>query len=276
MYYFFTITGGAAEQGAYVDMKNNFHERRQNRIAYAEEKAAKKQQLSDQLYKHAKEMASFIPFGQPILVGHHSEGADRRFRKRIHDTFGKSFKTQEQADYYSDKAEAIAKNRAIFSDDPDAIEKLRKKLACIEAAQAYMKAANKYIKKGDKAGFLALPHSTEERWQELTAPSRMNRIGFPTYAFQNNNAEIRRTKKRIEYLEALSARKTAEQVINGVRLLENVEANRVQLFFDSIPSEEVRKKLKTNGFRWCRSEGAWQRHLSPSAVYWAQEVLKQL
>ncbi len=124
-------------------MKNNFEERRQNRIAYAQEKTAKKQRASEQLYKHAKEMAAFIPFGQPILVGHHSEGRDRRFRNRIHDTFGKSLKAQEQAEYYSDKAETIANNRAIFSDDPDAIQKLKDKLACIEAAQAYMKVANK-------------------------------------------------------------------------------------------------------------------------------------
>lgn len=257
-------------------MKNNFEERRQNRITYAQEKAAKKQRASEQLYKHAKEMAAFIPFGQPILVGHHSEGRDRRFRNKVHDTFGKSFKAQEQAEYYSDKAESIANNRTIFSDDPDAIEKLKNKLACIEAAQAYMKAANKYIKKGDKDGFLTLPHSTEERWQKLTTPSPMNRIGFPAYAFQNNNAEMRRVKMRIKELESLAARETSEEVINGVRLRENVEANRVQLFFNSIPGEEFRKKLKANGFRWCPSEGAWQRHLSPGAVYWAKEILKGL
>jgi len=257
-------------------MKNNFEERRQNRITYAQEKATKKQRESEQLYKHAKEMAAFIPFGQPILVGHHSEGRDRRYRNKIHDTFGKSFEAQEQAEYYEKKAETIANSQAIFSDDPHAIDKLREKLAGIEAAQVYMKAANKYIKKGDKAGFLTLPHSTEERWQELTTPSPMNRIGFPAYAFQNNNAEMRRVKKRIEYLESLGARETNEQVINGVRLLENVEANRVQLFFDIIPPEEQRKKLKSNGFRWCPSQGAWQRHLSPGAVYWAKELLKEL
>jgi len=257
-------------------MKSNFEERRQNRIAYAQEKAAKKQRASEQLYKHAKEMAAFIPFGQPILVGHHSEGRDRRYRKRIHDTFGKSFEAQEQAEYYSDKAETIANNRAIFSDDPQALEKLRQKLAGIEAAQAYMRAANRYIKKRDKIGFLTLPYASEERWTELTTPGTMNRIGFPPYAFQNNNGEMRRVKKRIEYLESLASRETAEQVINGIRLLENVEANRVQLFFDSVPAENVRKKLKSNGFRWCPSEGAWQRHLSPGAVYWAKELLKQL
>jgi hypothetical protein len=257
-------------------MKSNFHERRQNRIEYAHEKAAKKLQQSEQLYKNAQQMASYIPFGQPILVGHHSEGRDRQFRQRISNTFDKSFEAQETASYYSDKADTIENNQAIFSDDPQALHKLREKLAGIEAAQVYMKAANKYIRKGDKAGFLTLPHATEERWQELTTPSRMNRIGFPSYAFQNNNGEIRRVKQRIAYLESLASRQTAEKVINGVRLVENVEANRVQLFFDSIPSEEVRKKLKSNGFKWSPSIGAWQRHLNPGAARIGRELLEKL
>lgn len=276
MYQFITINGGAAGKGARDSMKSNFNERWQNRIEYAREKAAKKQQQSEQLYKNAQKMASFIPFGQPILVGHHSEGRDRRFRQRIHNTFDKSFKTQETANYYSNKAETIESNRAIFSDDPQALEKLREKLSGIEAAQAYMKAANKYIRKGDKAGFLTLPHATEERWQELTTPSLMNRIGFPSYAFQNNNAEIRRVKQRIAYLESLTHQETAEQVINGVRVVENVEANRVQLFFDDIPSEEVRRKLKSNGFRWSPTIRAWQRHLNPGAGRVARELLEKL
>ena len=48
-------------------------------------------------------MASAIPFGQPILVGHHSEGRDRRYRDRIHNTFGKAFATMDKADYYEER-----------------------------------------------------------------------------------------------------------------------------------------------------------------------------
>jgi hypothetical protein len=36
------------------------------------------------LYDDAHRMADAIPFGQPILDGHHSEGRDRRYRDRIH------------------------------------------------------------------------------------------------------------------------------------------------------------------------------------------------
>ncbi|MEE8059026.1 MAG: DUF3560 domain-containing protein [Pseudomonadales bacterium] len=46
-------------------------------------------QESQTVYKRAKDMAPVIPFGQPILVGHHSEHRDRRYRDRIHNTFVK-------------------------------------------------------------------------------------------------------------------------------------------------------------------------------------------
>lgn len=42
----------------------------------------------------ARDMAVQTPFGQPILVGHHSENRDRNFRDRIHNTFGKAFAEQ--------------------------------------------------------------------------------------------------------------------------------------------------------------------------------------
>lgn len=46
-------------------------------------------QESAKLAQKAHDMASVIPMGQPILVGHYSEGRDRRYRAKIHDTFGR-------------------------------------------------------------------------------------------------------------------------------------------------------------------------------------------
>jgi hypothetical protein len=58
--------------------------------------------------------------GQPILVGHHSEQRDRRFRRRLWDLMGKSVAANDKAKYYEEKAEAIESNQSISSDDPDA------------------------------------------------------------------------------------------------------------------------------------------------------------
>lgn len=257
-------------------MKHNFEERKQNRIDHANEQAAKNEQKAAALYNQAKKMASAIPFGQPILVGHHSEQRDRNYRNKIHNTFGKSFEAQDKAAYYENKAEAIENNNAIFSDDPQAIEKLKAKLKSLQDAQEFMVSANKCIKKQDKITFLQLPFATEKIWEQLNTPDYLNRMGFASYSLQNNNANINRLKKRIVELEKKASKTTTETEINGVRLVENTEVNRVQLFFTGIPAEEIRKKLKQHGFRWCRSEMAWQRHLNPGAVYIAHNLLQSL
>ncbi len=90
-------------------MKHNFEERRQNRIDYAKKQAAKNEKLSDQLYNEASKMASAIPFGQPILVGHHSEKRDRNYRDKIHNKFGKAFEEMDKAEFYRKQAERAKK-----------------------------------------------------------------------------------------------------------------------------------------------------------------------
>lgn len=253
-------------------MKHHFEERKQNRINYACDQAQKNTQKSDELYKKAKQMASVIPLGQPILVGHHSEQRDRNYRNKIHDTFGKAFAAQDKANYYEEKAESIENNNSIFSDDPNALNKLKQKLHSLQEIQDFMKAANKCIKHNDKVTFLTLQFGTEELWQKLTTPDMLNRKGFAGYSLQNNNANIGRIKKRIQQMEKLAAKTTQETVINTVKIVENMEANRVQLIFPTIPCVELRSELKRSGFRWCRTEGAWQRHYNS----WALQLAKSL
>jgi len=61
-----------------------------------------------------------------------------------------------------------------------------------------------------------------------------------------------------------------------VKLVENVEANRVQLIFPGKPADAVRAKLKSSGFRWSPMEGAWQRQLNNSGIYWAKQIVAEL
>lgn len=248
-------------------MKHNYEERKQNRIDYANEQAAKLKKESENLYNKARNMASVIPLGQPILVGHHSENRDRNYRNKIHNTYGKAFATSDKAEYYENKASTIEANNSISSDDPQALAKLRAKLTLLETTQEFMKAANKCVKSGNKAAFMILPHATERIWQEITTPDFLKRTGFADYALKNNNANIRSVKQRIARLESMEKLDTSEKTINGVRVVINAEANRVQLFFPEKPGEEIIDRLKSRGFRFSRSEGnAWQQYISNSAV----------
>jgi hypothetical protein len=95
-------------------------------------------------------MASAIPFGQPILVGHHSEKWDRNYRRRIHNNYDKGFQELDKADYYRQKAEAVDNNNAISSDDPDAIKKLKAKLEKLEGQRTKIKEINKQARREGK------------------------------------------------------------------------------------------------------------------------------
>ena len=69
-----------------------------------------------------------IPLGQPILVGHHSEKRHRRDLKRIDEYFAKAKEHHDKAEYFRRRAAAAESNVIIFSDDPDATEKLVDKI----------------------------------------------------------------------------------------------------------------------------------------------------
>jgi hypothetical protein len=91
-----------------------------------EEMAAKTQAESDRMAKQSHDMISAIPMGQPILVGHHSEMRDRRYRQRAWDKMDKAYQLSKKSDYYADKAGSVG-TAGISSDDANAIAKLAQK-----------------------------------------------------------------------------------------------------------------------------------------------------
>lgn len=179
-----------------------------------------------------------------------------------------------------DKIENILYAREIIkSSDENAIEKLEEKLENMKDLQERMKAANKAIRlkdteKGDE--MLRDMGYTDEEIAELRKPDFCGRIGYPDYALTNNNANIHRIEGRIKQLKAAKEKGTQESENQFFRVVENTENMRLQLFFDGKPEPEVREILKSNGFKWAPSQGAWQRQLTSSAKYALQRVLDKL
>jgi hypothetical protein len=57
-----------------------------------------------------------------------------------------------------------------------------------------------------------------------------------------------RLEKRLSHLQkAQTDKTTGEEFPGGVRLIDNVEDNPLQIFFPQIPSEAIRLELKSNG-----------------------------
>lgn len=94
------------EKLSFTEQINRQQEKAVVRAERAEANAVKAEERSEELLNKARDMGSIIPFGQPILVGHHSEQRDRNYRDKIHNTFGKAFAMQDKAVYYEDKAES--------------------------------------------------------------------------------------------------------------------------------------------------------------------------
>jgi hypothetical protein len=261
-------------------MKSNYEEKKQARIEGYRKQAAKNEKASGEQFNKASEMASIIPFGQPILIGHHSEEKDRRYRDRINQTMRKSVESAKKAEYYEDKASAAESNTSISSDDPNAIEKLKTKLQDLESLQSLMKAVNKIVRNRklsdeDKINkMIALPMK-EAYAKELLQPDCFNIIGFAAYRLQNNNQSMSRIRQRIKDLETIASKATTDETINGVQIINNTEENRVQIIFEGKPADEVRKDLKRHGFKWAPSRGAWQRNLCPNAEYWAKSIVQK-
>ena len=253
---------------------NEYERRKQARIDRYRERAGQARAESSSLSQQAHEMLSAIPPGQPMLVDHYSYKSDKRYRERIDHKMGQAIAADEKAAYYEQKAKAAEQNTAISSDDPDAIAKLTAKLERLKEQQAFMKNVNAYYRKHQTARgcegvnaemAAAIDGKMANAYSWETAP-------FASYELSNLNQEIHRIEKRIEQLTQAKEVGFQGWDFDGGKVVANSEKNRLQVFFDSIPPEEVRTALKGHGFRWARSEGAWQRQLSNNAIYSARLI----
>jgi len=147
-----------------------------------------------------------------------------------------------------------------------------------------MIAANKAIrsKKDVTAKLLELGLS-EKICEELQKPDWCGRIGFASFSLTNNNANIKRLEQRVKELSEKETLREAEKegtkeadtfTFDGGRIEINREADRVQIIHNEKPDSSVIAKLKSNGWRWSPSFGAWQRKLTQQAIYDAKHLLR--
>jgi len=228
-----------------------YEEKKQAKIDRYEELAEKNRAAGESLLENTRKERGQIPFGQPILVGHHSEKRHRNHLNRMNNRDEKGFELLKKAEYYERKAKSAQDSNSISGDDPEAVLKLKEKLARQEAQREAIKKYNKEAKKNGKEK-------------------------APAYMLSNLGANIRSVKQRIEKLLELSKMETSEEIIGDITIVKNVEENRVQILFPSKPSKETIEKLKRSGFKWAPSQGAWQRHLGAYAESLAKSIVEEV
>jgi len=255
---------------------NPYEQKQEERRERLLQRATVLKGASDRLATAALQDASLIPMGQPILVGHHSEGRDRRFRHSIARRLGKAKQLRDKADALARRAEGVGLN-GISSDDPAAVEKLQAKLATMEASQERMKAANRAVRSKNPLEALRALGIEGDAAKSLLEPDFMGRVGFPAYALSNANAEMRRLRLRIAELEQrrrdLSPR---EMKAGSVTVVMDPAENRVLITFPGKPCEADRTALKRSAFKWSPTRGAWVRQLTTAAEHAAQDLLQVL
>jgi hypothetical protein len=251
----------------------NYAEKRAGRIDRMRGRAERLGTAARNAEARGRSISDNIPFGQPVLIGHHSQARHERDLERIRSSFTKSIVLAEEARVLERRADSAERGTAVSSDDPDAITKLREKLARLHASRERMRAANAAIRAGgDVVAALGTLGFREDQARTLLEKDFAGRIGFPDYALRNAGAEAARLERRIRQLEERAATPAPGDVVLGDARIHE-EENRVQVIFPDIPPEETRRALKAAGFRWARSAGAWQRHASPGAWHAAREAL---
>lgn len=165
-----------------------YRERREARAERLRGWAEKREAKSSAGLERARQMGEAIPFGQPILVGHYSEGRDRGYRARMVSTMDRAVVDGRKATEMASKAASIdaAAARAIYSDDADAVERLGQRLAELESKRDRIKAANAEFRKTHKAELAG-----------LSAYGRDQLLPFPSYVLTNLSGNIKRQRDRL-------------------------------------------------------------------------------
>ena len=79
-------------------------------------------------------------------------------------------------------------------------------------------------------------------------------------------------EKAIKAQEERANRDSVEITRNDARIVKNFAEARLQIFHNEKPAADVISRLKSNGFKWSRFNGCWQRQLTDNAYYGAARV----
>lgn len=178
-------------------------DRRQARADRLREWADKREAKAEAAETAARSLADRIPFGQPILVGHHSEGRARRDADRIRGGFDRAAQDAATARDMNRRAASIEGQLvgSIYSDDDDAVPRLRDRIADLETERDRIKAYNVTA----RAGAPDLTLLTEREQRGLLGAARYGQVGrggaFPSYHLANLNGRMAKARARLAQLE---------------------------------------------------------------------------
>jgi hypothetical protein len=98
--------------------------------------------------------------------------------------------------------------------------------------------------------------------------------GFPSFSLTNNNAKIKSALAKIETMKRrIETKKGFENIVFEGGYI-TIEDDRVKIFHDEKPSQEIITNLKSSGFRWSPFWKCWCRKHTSQALEQAKKLVK--
>jgi hypothetical protein len=168
---------------------------------------------------------------------------------RAHESLRKARDMASRADEIERQAE-----RAIYDDDPDAVERLTERLAELEAERDRIKRYNASCRKGARDfSILTADERADLASTAKAAPYMIGKKGeMPAYKLRNLTGNIKRNRDRLEVVKKRQARTEAAEA-TGV-LVEHL-GTYARVTFAAKPDRDTLDALKAAGYRW--GQGSW-------------------
>ncbi len=162
--------------------------------------------------------------------------------------------------------------------DPHARKLLEDRLQRLQNTLDKGKTMNAHYRKHKTMkGFPGMTNETAAKMDEaISSAPAFAQSPLPDFELASLRGKIKRAQKNLAKLDSMEQHKddaanTLE--FDGGKIFLNMKANRLQILFDEIPSEEIRTALKSHSFKWSRQNKAWQRQLTRNAVYDVRQIL---
>lgn len=158
------------------------------------------------------------------------------------------------------------------------VERLQAKLDDLSRAQEMMKSANKVIRNKrlaeiEKVDELVALGYTEEIALQLMGDRGWWGNGFAPFELSNNNARIKDTEAKLKRHEQMASQQDEETEYPWGVFRADYQDERYRFIFDGKPAQEIIYLMKSNGFKWSRSNMAWQRQITPNARYVVKNII---
>lgn len=122
---------------------NRHADRKAWRVYWLKRKAAQKHVEAAALRAQSHDMGSSRPLGQPLQGSPARRRAQRNAIERERRVDDRAHEAHNEAEELERRAQAAASNRAVYADDPEAIDKLQAQLRTLEAKRTEMQKSRK-------------------------------------------------------------------------------------------------------------------------------------